>query len=215
MYALRNLRALTRITRAPSPFSQRGTAAAPSRGKKQKARGSGASGAKGEGIGLDVDLSPYREKMQRTIEAFQRDLSSIRSSGASPSMLDNVQVEAYGTMTSLQKLAQVTVRDARSLQVSVFDTAITAVVEKAIRGAGLNLNPALESSDAGRITVPVPKATRETRDLLQKVGLVDDGSCSLYCRPTAVLVMSPDALRSPALTPLCYVLLMVGLTNMP
>lgn len=161
-------RAVLSILRPLSRHSQP-LAAAPSRGKKKRARG-GASAVPEAEAAADVDLAPYREKMKRTVDAFIRDLSSIRSSGANASMLDNVQVEAYGALTSLQQLAQVSVRDARSLQVTVFDSEIATAVERAIRGAGLNLNPAVESGVAGRIAVPIPKATRETRDLLQKVG---------------------------------------------
>jgi ribosome recycling factor len=79
----------------------------------------------------------------------------------------DVKVDAYGAIATLQKVAQVSVRDPRSLLVNVFDGALTSSVEKAIRNAGLNLNPSQESS--GKITVPIPRPTKETRELMGKV----------------------------------------------
>lgn len=81
----------------------------------------------------------------------------------------DVKVEAYGATTALRKVAQVSVRDARSLIVTVFDNAITKSVEKSIRNAGLNLNPQIATSVSGRITVPVPKPTKESREEMKKV----------------------------------------------
>jgi ribosome recycling factor len=78
-------------------------------------------------------------------------------------------VEAYGALATLSKVAQVSVRDPRVLLVSVFDSAMSTAVERAIRGAGLNLNPSVESASAGRIVVPVPRPTKETREAMRKV----------------------------------------------
>lgn len=78
-----------------------------------------------------------------------------------------MRVEAYGARSALRDLAQVSVRDGRSLTVSVFDPAVASAVEKAIRGAGLNLNPV---AGADGIRVPVPRADRSAREALQKVG---------------------------------------------
>jgi ribosome recycling factor len=77
-------------------------------------------------------------------------------------------VEAYGAIAALTKVAQVSVRDPRSLIVTVFDAGMASSVEKAIRNAGLNLNPSA-GDGAGRITVPVPKSTLETREAMKKV----------------------------------------------
>lgn len=85
-------------------------------------------------------------------------------------MVTDVKVEAYGALAGLSKVAQVSVRDPRVLLVSVFDGAMSTSVERAIRGAGLNLNPSVESGSAGRILVPVPRPTRETREAMRKVG---------------------------------------------
>lgn len=81
----------------------------------------------------------------------------------------DVSVEAYGTRTALKNLAQVSVRDGRALVVSVYDEETSKAVEKAIRGAGLNLNPIAEGN--GKLLVPIPKASDETRAALREVSL--------------------------------------------
>lgn len=85
------------------------------------------------------------------------------------SSIVDVKVEAYGALAALHKVAQVSVRDPRSLIVTVFDHAVIKSVEKAIRNAGLNLNPQLLAEGSGRITVPVPKTTKESREEMKKV----------------------------------------------
>ncbi len=80
-----------------------------------------------------------------------------------------VTVSAYGAPAPLPQLAQVSVRDPRALIVNVFDSSVASQVEKAIRASGLNLNPAMDAT-SGRIVVPVPKPSRETREAMQKVG---------------------------------------------
>lgn len=79
-----------------------------------------------------------------------------------------VQVQAYGTSTTLDKVAQVSAKDGRTLLVNVFDEQVTGAVEKAIRGAGLNLNPVRDAQ--GRLKVPIPRQTEKTRESLAKVG---------------------------------------------
>lgn len=83
-----------------------------------------------------------------------------------------IKVEAYGASTTLQNLAQVSVRDGRTLVVSVFDEGTSTAVERAIRAAGLNLNPVAEGP--AKLKVPVPKQTEKAREALAKVSLVSD-----------------------------------------
>lgn len=77
-------------------------------------------------------------------------------------------MDAYGARSPLRDLAQVSVRDGRTLDVNVFDPNVAANVERAIRNAGLNLNPV---ADARGIRVPVPKVDRNAREALRKVGV--------------------------------------------
>lgn len=76
---------------------------------------------------------------------------------------------AYGSRTALQNVAQVSVRDARTLAVAVFDSEVTTAVEKGIRSAGLNLNPAVDGTTS--IKVPVPRADKSSRENLAKTAL--------------------------------------------
>lgn len=117
----------------------------------------------------------------------------------------DVKVEAYGTLATLASIAQVSVRDPRALLVSVFDSAMATPVERAIRSAGLNLNPSVDSGGAGRILVPVPRPTRETREAMRKVrrfgarpGLLVE-ACAKRWRRTCVLVLAlTGRARSPS-----------------
>lgn len=89
-------------------------------------------------------------------------------------------MDAYGARTALESVAQVSVRDGRTLSVSVFDSAGTQAVERAIRSAGLNLNPVVEG--AGRLRVPVPRPSRETRDAMRKTALKEAENARIATR---------------------------------
>lgn len=91
-------------------------------------------------------------------------------------------MDAYGATATLSKVAKVSVRNSRTLSISVFDNALSSAVEKAIRGAGLNLNPVSEND--GRLTVPVPKPSKDTKEALRKVQYC----CACFCNWIIVLV---------------------------
>lgn len=74
-------------------------------------------------------------------------------------------VEAYGSRTALKTVAQVSVRDGRTLFITSFDDATTPAIEKAIRTAGLNLTPIAEGN--GRLRVPIPKPSKESRQAMR------------------------------------------------
>lgn len=76
-------------------------------------------------------------------------------------------VEAYGTSTALDNLAQVSAKDGRNLLVNVYDEHTTTAIEKAIRGAGLNLNPVKEGQT--KLRVPIPKQTEKAKESMAKV----------------------------------------------
>lgn len=83
--------------------------------------------------------------------------------------MKDVMVDAYGAKTALQNVAQVGVRDGRTLVVSVFDEAVTKDVERCIRGAGLGLNPISEGG--GKLRVPIPKVSGSARDAMREVSM--------------------------------------------
>nr|WP_208759837.1 MULTISPECIES: ribosome recycling factor [Yersinia] len=104
--------------------------------------------------------------MEKCLEAFQNHISKIRTGRASPSILDGIQVEYYGTATPLRQLANIVVEDSRTLALTVFDRSLSAAVEKAIMTSDLGLNP---SSAGTVIRVPLPALTEERRKDLIKV----------------------------------------------
>lgn len=105
-------------------------------------------------------------RMDKCVEAFKNSISKVRTGRASPSLLDGIVVEYYGTPTPLRQLASVTVEDSRTLKINVFDRSMGPAVEKAIMASDLGLNPNSAGSD---IRVPLPALTEERRKDLIKV----------------------------------------------
>lgn len=105
-------------------------------------------------------------KMQKSIEALKNDLSKIRTGRAHTGILDHVQVEYYGSMVPINQVANVTLIDARTIGVQVWEKPMAAKVEKAIRESDLGLNP---SAQGELIRVPMPPLTEERRRDLTKV----------------------------------------------
>ncbi|MEB7884305.1 ribosome recycling factor [Serratia fonticola] len=105
-------------------------------------------------------------RMEKSVEAFKNQISKIRTGRASPSILDGIMVEYYGTATPLRQLANVTVEDSRTLAINLFDRSLGSAVEKAIMSSDLGLNP---SSAGTVIRVPLPPLTEERRRDLIKV----------------------------------------------
>jgi len=105
-------------------------------------------------------------KMQKSIEALKNDLAKIRTGRAHTGVLDHVQVEYYGSMTPVNQVANVTLIDARTLGVQVWEKPMAVKVEKAIRESDLGLNP---SAQGELIRVPMPPLTEERRRDLTKV----------------------------------------------
>lgn len=114
----------------------------------------------------DVNLNDLERKMHSTHDSFTKELSGLRTGRASPSLLDSVQVEVYGTKMPLNQVASVSVAEARLLNVQVWDAANSKAVEKAIASAGLGLNP---QPSGTLIRVPLPGLTEERRAELAKV----------------------------------------------
>lgn len=105
-------------------------------------------------------------RMEKSVEAFKNQISKIRTGRASPSILDGIMVEYYGSATPLRQLASVTVEDSRTLAINLFDRSLGSAVEKAIMASDLGLNP---SSAGSVIRVPLPPLTEERRKDLIKV----------------------------------------------
>ena len=105
-------------------------------------------------------------KMQKSLESLKTDLSKIRTGRAHTGLLDHVMVEYYGSMVAVNQVANVSLGDARTINVQPYEKNMVAKVEKAIRDSDLGLNPAT-SGDV--IRVPMPMLTEERRRELAKV----------------------------------------------
>jgi ribosome recycling factor len=112
------------------------------------------------------DLKPFQDRLNGAVVHFQDELKKVRTGRAHPSMLDSVQVEAYGQPMPLNQVANVTAAEAQLLTVTPFDPGNIQAIVAAIRNyQSLGLNP----SDDGRLVrVPIPPLTEERRHQLVK-----------------------------------------------
>ena len=116
---------------------------------------------------MESVLKEMRERMQRSSEAFETNIGSIRTGRANPSLLNRVQVNYYGSNTPLNQVANVSSPDARTIVVTPFDKNVIQDVEKAIQESDLGLNPN-NRGDAIYITVP-PLTDERRRELVRAV----------------------------------------------
>ena len=105
-------------------------------------------------------------RMDGAVEVLNRELSGLRTGRASVNLLDAVKVDAYGSPTPINQVGNVNVPEPRMLTVQVWDNGMIKAVEKAIREAGLGLNP---SVDGQLVRVPLPPLTEERRQELTKI----------------------------------------------
>ncbi|OXE36673.1 MAG: ribosome recycling factor [Phenylobacterium zucineum] len=111
-------------------------------------------------------LSKYKDRMDKAITALKDEFGSLRTGRASASLLDQVMVEAYGATVPISQVGAVSVPEARSITVSIWDKGVVVSVEKAIRNSGLGLNPVVEGQT---LRIPIPPLTEERRKDLVKV----------------------------------------------
>ena len=111
----------------------------------------------------EYSIDELKTRMHKSVLALKDELAGLRTGRATPSLLEPVQVEAYGSKMPLNQVATVTVPEPRLLNVQVWDRGL---VEKAIRSSGLGLNPAAEGQV---IRVPLPELNEERRRELTKV----------------------------------------------
>src|SRR5574343_1934111 len=106
------------------------------------------------------------QKMLKSIEAFKVELSKIRTGRAHPGILDQVQVEYYGSLVPISQVANVTLQDASTISVQPWEKGMGAKIEKAIRESDLGLNPA---SMGDLIRGPLPPMSEERRKEMTKL----------------------------------------------
>jgi ribosome recycling factor len=114
---------------------------------------------------LDSLKHDLTRRMDGALETLRREFSGLRSGRASPALLEPVRVEAYGSEVPLGQVATVAVPEARMITVQVWDRSLVGAVDRAIREAGLGLNPA---PDGQVVRVPIPQLTGERRAELSK-----------------------------------------------
>ena len=106
-----------------------------------------------------------KSRMEKAVEAFRHEMAAVRTGRASVHMLDNVQIEYYGSMMPLNQVAQVHAPDPQLITVQPFDASQLGAIEKAIRSGDMGLNP---MNDGKLIRVPVPPLTQERRQDMVK-----------------------------------------------
>ena len=113
-----------------------------------------------------MELSLFKEKMENTLSFFEKELSSVRTSRASVTMLDNIQVDSYGAKTSINQLGNISIPDSNLLTIQVWDINLIKAIEKAILESNLGITP---QTDGQLIRLPIPKLSEERRNELAKV----------------------------------------------
>jgi ribosome recycling factor len=112
------------------------------------------------------DKADLERRMHGAVEALKHDLTGLRTGRASTSLLDPVTVEVYGSHMPLNQLATVSAPEPRMLSVQIWDKASVGPADKAIRSAGLGLNPIV---DGQNLRIPIPDLTEERRKELAKL----------------------------------------------
>ena len=114
---------------------------------------------------LKETYAQLKSRMDKAVEDFRRELAATHTGRASVNMLDTIHVDCYGSSMPLNQIAQVHAPDAQMITVQPFDPGVMSAIEKAIRSAGLGLNP---MNDGKIVRVPVPALTGERRKELVK-----------------------------------------------
>lgn len=115
--------------------------------------------------GFDID--DLKRRMEGAVVSFRSDLGGLRTGRASATLLDPIMVEAYGQMMPLNQVATVNVPESRMIAVQVWDKAMVAGVERAIRESNIGINPVV---DGCNLRLPMPELNEERRKELVKVG---------------------------------------------
>jgi len=113
-----------------------------------------------------IDIADLKRRMQGAINVLKQELSGLRTGRASASLLEPIQVDAYGSHMPLNQVASVNVPEPRLLSVQVWDRGMVSAVEKAIRDSNLGLNPQTEGQV---LRVRIPELTQDRRQELVKV----------------------------------------------
>ena len=114
---------------------------------------------------MDERIQKYEDKMKKTLSSLESELATIRAGRANPHILDKLTVDYYGAPTPLQQVANITVPEARMIQIQPWESSLIKGIEKAILTSDLGLNP---SNDGKVIRLVFPELTEERRKELVK-----------------------------------------------
>ena len=114
---------------------------------------------------MDARLKPYEDKMQKAYDYLESDLAAIRAGRANPHVLDKIRVDYYGTPSPLQSVANISVPEARMIQIQPWESSLIKDIEKAIMASDIGLTPA---NDGKVIRLAFPELTEDRRKELVK-----------------------------------------------
>jgi ribosome recycling factor len=114
----------------------------------------------------EIDLDDIERRMEGAMTALKHEFGSLRTGRASASLVEPIQVDAYGAMTPLNQIGTVNVPEPRMLTINIWDKSLVSKAEKAIRESGLGINPQLNGTI---IMLPIPELNEERRRELSKV----------------------------------------------
>ena len=115
---------------------------------------------------LEIDLDAIQRRMDGAMNALKQEFASLRTGRASASIVEPIQVDAYGQMTPINQLGTVNVPEPRMVVINVWDKAMIGKIEKAIRESGIGVNPV---TDGPLIRLPIPELNEQRRKELTKV----------------------------------------------
>lgn len=114
----------------------------------------------------EPDLDGLQRRMLGAVEVLRQEFAGLRTGRASPNLLDPVTVDAYGSQMHINQVASINVPEPRMLSVQVWDKGMIGAVDKAIRNAGLGVNPVV---DGALIRIPIPELNQERRQEMVKL----------------------------------------------
>lgn len=111
-------------------------------------------------------MANLKARLEQTIEVVKKDLSSVRTGRAKPSLVEDVKVEAYGTVMTLKELATITAPDTTLIVIAPWDKGMVAAISSGIQKSGLNIQPIV---DGDTVKISIPSLTEERRSELVKL----------------------------------------------
>ena len=125
------------------------------------------------------DEKSYSLKMDKTIEVFSKELTSLRTGRANSAMLDLIKVDVYGQKMPINQIGSITTPESRMINIQVWDTSNVPLIDAAIKKSDLGLNPQI---DGQLIRLPVPELNEERRTELKKIIKLTGEKCKVSIR---------------------------------